>query len=355
LNPLELLTKRNIPVNFKDYSGHIIDKSLFNKKNYSDIDKNGINLSPIKIIHCASIHYSGRYKNSRAMQLISSFIELIPSVRNSIDGGLYLFSVENNEFQAKSSEVLAVGICIALSSQLFSINKNKIGLIEGSSKRCDFYFIQNSMEYFIESKGRKGSISDAVKDIFNKKSHYSQISPKYGVISHLPRDNKKVTVTIVDPEFTPKELNKTEEIRRLLLHYSRVAYMSGFWLLGEQLEQRLMEITSYHKLESFNNIRIDYGSIYKFGKVANFGFETCTGQAFIPKDNSMYGMREEYENYIGILLMDRKLIEILEQQNFDNLMSYKADENIENDSLYSVNDDGSIFAFILKKDLESYR
>lgn len=347
----QLFKQKDIPVTFLNN----VDTSLFDQIQYSNIQTNGIKLSPINIIHYACIHYSGRYKKNSIMKFINSFVELIPSIQNSSGTDLYLSDEENNEFQAKSSEVLAVGICIGLTSKLFAINKNEIGLIEGSGKRCDFYFIKNNLEYYIESKGRKGAISSAISDVLDKKSEYQPYAPKYGIISQLPRNGNKVHATVVDPDFIPTEITFREKIRRLLFHYSKVSYLAGFWLLGDLLVERSEALREDVDISTFDKKALDYGNIYKFGNVLDISIGNHTGKVFIPRDNRIQGIRESFENYTAVFLMDQRLMKILEEQDFHTLVEYRMQENNHHDSLYSIHNDGSIFAFINKAELDQYR
>jgi len=163
---MDIFKKRNIPVSFKDYPGNEVDTSLFVSSKYKNIRKHGISKTPLNIIHSAAIHYQGRFRTSSSLRFLNAFFDVITSIDKYRDGKLYINDIESNEFQQSSSEVIAVGLCIEFTSEIFNINKNRIDLIEDTKKRCDFRFIKNSLEYLIESKGRKGSTNQAIKDVF---------------------------------------------------------------------------------------------------------------------------------------------------------------------------------------------
>lgn len=351
----KLFKKRQIPVEFLDLNGAIVDKSLFNQSNYTNINQHGIRLSAIGIMHYASIHYSGRFRNSVTMRFINSFIDIVSSIKDSDETGLILSNNENNEFQTRSSEVIAVGICIGITVKLFAINKNKIGLIEGSGKRCDFYFIKNNLEYYIESKGRKGNINQAIKDVYQKKINYDAHAPKYGVISQLPRNTGYTTVKIIDPEFTPKEIGKNEQVRRLLFHYSKVAYVSGFWRLGDLLIERYKQISSGIDFLDLNEKSLDYGKVSKLGHNMSVSFDGLNAQVFIPRDNR-YGFRKQFDQFTSLFMMEKKLMKILEKQDLIGLLEYKYEEEtvILDDAAFSIHSDGSIFSFIATEHVEKY-
>jgi hypothetical protein len=137
-----LFRKRNIPVAFTDYPGHLVDTSLFDSSRHASIATSGMSKSPLNIIHSAAVHYQGRFRKWKSMRYLNSFIDIVTSVDEFKDGKLYLTDHESNEFQTRSSEVIAVGICIELTSELFNINKNRIDIIESTGKRCDFKFVK---------------------------------------------------------------------------------------------------------------------------------------------------------------------------------------------------------------------
>jgi len=353
----KLFSQRNIPVNFLDCHGSTIDRSLFDQAQYRTIRQHGIKLSPINIIHYASVHYIGRFRNNVSMRFINSFIDIVSSIGISSDGGLYLLSDENNELQARSSEVLAVGICIGLSSKIFSINKNRIGLIDGPGKRCDFYFIKDNQQYYIESKGRKGSITTAIQDIFLKKANHDQHSPKYGIISQLPRSTERVNVTVVDPEFVPEEMSTNEQIRRLLVHYKKIAYLSGFWRLGELLTERHNAISDGIDYTELNEKALDYQNVLKMGIGIEVNIGGVRSEVFFPRGNR-YGFRKQVGDLFSLFLMERELIEILERQDFKRLIEYELKEETigtEDGAAFSVLNDGSLFSFMPVEQVEKYR
>lgn len=352
-----LFTKRKVPVTFLNYNEKIVDTTLFDQNNYYSLRKNGITISPINIIHSASIHYTGRFDNSMALRFINSFIDIIASVKNTTNNGdgLLFSDEESNEFQTKSSEVIAVGICITITSNLFNISRNTINLIEGSGKRCDFCFIKNSLQYYIESKGRKVDINPAIKDIFKKKSNYNSISPKYGVISHIPRDSSSTKVTIVDPDFIPEEINKNEKIKRLFLYYSKLSHMIGFWRLAELLRERYNKISEGFNYTDFNNKPLDYDNVVKLGRRISISTKDISFDVFMAK-NSQHGFKKQVGEFTSLFLMEAKLLEILEQQYLDELLQYQINEQtiLHNDKAFSIQNDGSVFAFLLTEDIDKH-
>lgn len=351
----KLFTKKQIPVSFLDLDGAILDKTLFNKRNYNDINQNGIQLSAMNIMHYASIHYSGRFTNSVTMRFINSFVDIISSIEDGNDRGLILSNSENSEFQTRSSEVIAVGICVAITAKLFAINKNSIGLIEGSGKRCDFSFIKNNLEYYIESKGRKGSTKQAMQDVLQKKVNYDPHAPKYGVISHLPRNTEHITVDIIDPEFTPKEIDKNVQVGRLLLHYSKVAYVSGFWRLGDLLVERYEKILNGADFLDLNEKPLDFENISKLGTYMSMSFNDLSAEIFIPR-NKQNGFRKQFDKHTSLFLMEKRILEILTKQDLQGLLEYKYDEEtvIRDDAAFSILSDGSVLAFVATENIEKY-
>ena len=280
---MDIFRKRNIPVIFTDYPEHNVDISLFDRSKYNQIRQYGLSKSPLNIIHSSAIHYQGRFRKSKSMRLLNAFLDIFTSVGEYGDGKLYFNDIESNEFQAKSSEVIAVGLCIEIMSELFNINKNLIYLIEDVKKRCDFRFIKNSLEYIIESKGRKGSTTQAINDIFMKKQNYSSSFPKYGVISSLPRDGHCTSVNVIDPAFEPRRISREERIQKMLSYYSRLSYTTGFWRMGDLLSERALAIGKGAPLEQFDGKELEYDNIIKIGNAIEIRVGDFRSQVFFPK------------------------------------------------------------------------
>jgi hypothetical protein len=313
---------RVVPVRFNDHIAHPIDTTLFNQIAHAEIIANGFEISPLKVIHAASIHYSGRFSSNSYMKFINAFIEIFISVEPYNSNGLLYFNeTENSEFQGRSSEAIAVGLCISLSEKLFGVNRNRIGLIEGSGKRCDFHLIKDGLEYFIESKGRKGSSASAIQDIFDKKSNYAAISPKYGFISRIPRGSSETTMEVIDPEFTPNDISRNELVRRLLVHYTKVAALAGFWRLSNLLESRATAIYKGTAIESLENRRLDYDNILKFGQSIGIRYGGENFNVFFPRENhSVFG--KDFDGNTALFPMEQRLIEILNSQDYQSLIDY---------------------------------
>ncbi|WP_338890540.1 hypothetical protein [Aeromonas rivipollensis] len=341
----KLVKERTVPVDFVSYPGNPVDTTLFNQVKYTEIDTDGFKVSPLKIMHSATVHYQGRYPNSVSLRFINSFIEMIASIENyNSDGLLYFNNNENGEFQTRSSEVISVGLCIALSSKLFDVNKNRFRLIEGGGKRCDFYMVKDGLDYLLEAKGRKGSISSAVRDVFTKKANYNAISPKYGIISKIPRGESPTSIEVIDPEFIPQEVPRKELIRLLLMHYSKVADVAGFWRLSELLLERSQAIFNGVEISLIENKQLDYDNVLKLGRSLEVYNNDISCKVFFPRGNNS-GFRKEFDGYVSLYPMEERLIEILNSQNYEELISYNYKEQILNDSddtFMSVSNSGSI-------------
>lgn len=354
---MNLFRKRTIPVNFTDYPSNLVDTSLFDTIGHADLTRLGLKKSPLNLIHSAAIHYNGRFRNSKSLRFINAFIDIFSSIGEYYDGKLYLNNTESNEFQKSSSEVIAVGICIETTSELFNINKNRIDLIEGTKKRCDFRFIKGGYEYIIESKGRKGRTSQAINDIFAKKQHYPSTSPKYGVVSSLPRNGQHASVTVVDPEFEPRPVSREETIKRLLSYYSKLSYLAGFWRMGDLLAERVAALDRGTPVADLDGKELDYGNIIKFGNGIDIKVGDFRSQVFFPKDTSM-GFRKVIENKTAFFPMEQGLVEILSSQNFSLLEEYRmpSAEDIESEGNYfSLSNDGSILMLSPTEFINTFR
>ena len=84
---------------------------------------------------------------------MNAILELLPSFLSlPEDVNFYLNSEESNEFQTQSSEVLGVGFSVSLITKLFSINRNRIAVLEGTRKRCDLTFIKIPFSILLSQK-----------------------------------------------------------------------------------------------------------------------------------------------------------------------------------------------------------
>lgn len=355
---LAIFRKRPVPVEFRDIQPtHEIDTTPFESSVYNDIQSNGISISPFKIIHCATVHYQSRFRKSASLRWLNSFLELITSLSNNNTNGLYLTDIESNEFQTKSSEVVAVGLSVFLFMKLLNINSNRISAIESTGKRCDFSALKNGMEIIFESKGRKYSnaINTAIKEVFGKKSHHTSQS-KYGVVSHLPRSISSANIIVVDPDSDDIEISRKDRIVRLLIHYTKQSYLAGFWRLADLLNIRVGKLLAGSNISEFENVSLDYQNIYKIGKGYEIRYQDIHMETFFPATRE-HGFYQKIDNQIYFLSLDKRLIELLEQQKFSDLLEYQcifqADDiiDINQRNFFSINTDGSILSSIAEDDI----
>ena len=156
-----LFKKRTIPVSFFSTPDAPLDISLFDSPEYLKISRQGFSIKGIQILHSASVHYFPKHRDKCYRRYWNSYLDIFHNISDTSYEGLFLNAGEGAEFQAKSSEVIAVGLCISLACRLLDVKVAQISVIEGSGKRCDFSLIKGGLEYLIESKGRKGSVASA--------------------------------------------------------------------------------------------------------------------------------------------------------------------------------------------------
>jgi len=344
----KLFSKKILEVEVRDIGTNIVDRSLFDANEFNNILANGLEIRGIQLIHHSLIHYSTKFRNSNTARVVNAFLDIFHNIDITQSNQLVLNSDEGSEFQSKSTEVIAVGLSIFLTTKLFKIKRNQINSIEVSGKRCDFRFEKSNLEYLIESKGRKGSISEAISDIFLKKTNSAVNSPKYGVISKLPRDGNPAKIVIIDPPYEASGITKKIIIQNLLYYYSNLTRLSGFWRLSDLLLKRYDDIKNSVFLESFDNVHLELGNVYKFGEVKNIKIENLEFEYFFSYgDNKGFNLEKD-EMSVNISI-DKKLLNILIEQDFDKLIEYKLNSNTlryEN-KIISVNDDGSLLSFNL--------
>lgn len=350
---IRLFTEAKVRVDFVDYPpNNVIDRTLFDATCYSDITSHGLSTRPIKLIHCASVHYQPRYQNSPSQRFLNAFFETKTSFRSNATGSpLVLGNGQSPELKKSASEVLAVGLCLDLSTKLFDIPLNRINVIETSGKRCDFVFDKSGRRYELESKGRehKNQINAAIQDVFNKKANSVSLS-KYGFVSHLPRDNSPVTLTIVDPEGEPIIPTPEESIVRLLAYYAKASRLSGFWRLADLLNIQVEVIQSGVSLSNLEGKALDYENIIKLGRGYELRSDSFIMETFFPVDPTI-GFRDEDDGRISFVSLDKRLLELLERQNFEAILDYRPSFGTQgiiesNAGNFSVNNDGTVFGIV---------
>ncbi|MDR3483152.1 MAG: hypothetical protein P4L91_20840 [Burkholderiaceae bacterium] len=297
-------------------------------------------------MHNATVHYASRFQDSNTLRFLNALIETMQSFGTGVDRALYLDGSESGELQGSSTEVIAVGLCIGLTANLFDINKNQINPIYASGKRCDYRFEKNGLEYLVESKGRKhtGNLQAAVNDIFSKKANSTIGVPKYGVISHLPRDGNPCAMWVVDPEYVPAKVSLERRAMYLLAHYVSKARLAGFWRLADLLDERRVHLTRGGNLRDIDRQPLEYGSVMKLGTTAAFEFANGTQyQAFYSREQlAAFDGPDNAPKLVAGL--ERDAIEMLETQDFEKLMSGFLNRRDITDMRNSVslNSDGSI-------------
>jgi|GEM_PF-3314438 len=354
-----IFSRKSVPTEFRDIEpNHSVNTSLFNTTHYDEINEEGLKVSLFKIMHSAAVHYQTRFRKIKPARFLNAFLDTISSYAPKSGGNkLYLDDSQSSELQAQSTEVLGVGLSISLVSKLFRINKNRISVIEGSGKRCDFTFEKNNVEYLLESKGRKrkSSIKSAIDDIFQKKQQYPH-SRKYGVVSYLPRNQNPVSLVVVDPENEKSNLDRKDLILRLLKYYSREAILAGFWRLSSLLNSRIEALEEGISISEFEDVPLDYQGVAKIGTGYNIMINPLSIETFF-NPNKDIGFRHETENKRYFFALDSKLIQILEQQNYSSLLNYP--ENISLNGIYSIgnnqfslNTDGSVLACVDNNEID---
>lgn len=350
---VHLFRNAKVSVTFQDYPpNNSLDRSLFDQPAYNRILSDGIELSPVKIIHCSAVHYQSRYRNSPSQRFLNAFFEAKQSFHsNSSDRLLRLRNGQSAELRKSSSEVLAVGLCTALSRELFDIPLNRILVIEHAGKRADFVFEKNSRKYILESKGREhlNQVGAAVKDVFLKKAA-TPAGAKYGFVSHLPRNGDPVSTLVVDPEFTPQDSTREDLIIRLLGYYAKATRLIGFWRLANLLNARIDRLISGAAISDLEGVALDYENVFKIGRGYTISYRDLRIETFFPAQERI-GFRDEVDNRIAFFSIDRTLLEILESQDFDRLLEYRfavqSSSQIEtNLGDFSANDDGTVFGVV---------
>lgn len=338
----------------------VIDISQFNQNAYNEIRTRGHYLTDLNLIHCASIHYQSRFNNNISRRFRYTFDTIEPSLLDRRTH-FYFDDFEEAELQKISSEVIGVGFAISLFKKLLDVNFNCFIRIppKGNGKRCDFEILKNSSTFILESKGRKNGLNAAKNQIYDQKSNSVGCSAKYGCISMIKRNNTPVSIYIVDPPENSNNKLKDDRIIDLLIYYTKVIQLCGFYNLAKHLNSRIANIEiDKQAIARYNNSRIEYKNIVKAGREleinlnGNIRFKTFNANNFEVGFKKI--IRLEGNEYLLLFGIDSDLLEIIEKQDYDSLLEYNYTKHLEKsydmiDSDVSIHDDGTLLAIIPTK------
>lgn len=327
-----------------------VNTSSFNQNSYNQITNSGLELNEISLIHYASIHYQSKFNNSLARRFKYTLDTIEPSLVNPTSGKFYFSGNEESELQRITSEVIGVGFALSLMHRLLDVKFNNFNRIpiSGRGKRCDFEIIKDGERFIIEAKGRKTNINGAKDEIHAQKNSYPDLV-KYGVVSHIPRNGEPSRLFVTDPEVELPPADRDYKIISILNHYSKIARLGGFYRLSEKLNDRIDDIIEAKGVTGqFNHVSLDYGNVFKLGRAIEFSFPDMAFSSFF-STNMEVGFKTILKNNKMLVFgMDRKVIELLEGQDYDGLLEYEF-RNIHGDE-YSILDNGT---FLIRTDSEA--
>lgn len=325
----------------------------FNQQAFNCIQNQGLELTDLSLIHYASIHYQSRFKNSVSRRFKHTLDTIEPSLTNINAGGFYFSNYEDSELQKMSSEVIGVGFAMALSHRLLGIPCNRMKRINplGMRKRCDYEALKDGNRIIIEAKGTKGNVNGARNKITAQKGSYPADCAKYGVISHIPRDHRPTSLTVVDPDAEFWQVSRDYQILSLLDHYSRVARLAGFYRLSEKLNERIDSIISGNtNTASLQGRKLEFGNVRKLGVSLGVVLNNQRFITFFAPDWNT-GLKIQRQNkevlFFGV---DARAVDILEEQDFDQLLDYSFENSITD--RYSTLDDGTFLGIADKDKIE---
>lgn len=319
-----------------------VDSSHFNQRAFQDIKSRGLFLTDLSLIHYASIRYQSRFRDDLSRRLRYTFDTIEPSLLNTNATDFYFNDFEDSETQKSSSEVIGVGFALHLMHKLLDTNMNRIHPIpaQGRKKRCDFEVLKNGYRYIVESKGWKTNIKTAMAKIRAQKKSYG-VLPKYGVITHIPRDGTPCKIHCIDPEIDLPEVSREYLAISLLEHYSKTLRLAGFPSFSEQLNNRIDDITSAKdRIRKFENISLKFGNLQNVGESISVPIDSSKVE-FLSGYNMDLGLKVDLSD--GSILkfgISTDVLKLLENQDFDKLISYHLIN--QSKESYSILDDGTL-------------
>ena len=165
-----------------------------------------------------------------------------------------------------------------------------------------------------------------------------------------------MSICLVDPENNNNEIPRKDAIIRLLIHYTKLSFLAGFWRLSDLLNIRIEKLLAGSNIDEFENVSLDYQNIYKIGRGYEIRYQDISMVTFFPSMRD-HGFHQKIDNQVYFLSLDKRLIELLEQQRFKDLMEYKciseADDiiDINQHNFFSINTDGSVFSSMVEDDI----
>ncbi|MCC5845351.1 MAG: hypothetical protein JJU05_13970 [Verrucomicrobia bacterium] len=341
---MRLFKKNTIECKLDIFQNIPVDITYFNKPVLDEITNNGLKCSYIDILRSASIHYQGKHR-SFPIRIAHAHLDLDGSLNNSLDNFVFNQN-ERHEMQKLSTEIFALGLAIEASVKLFSVTRNSISIIDETRKRCDFVIQKNGIRIVAEAKGRKNHPKSSYKDIFMKKAEYGNNIPKYGFVTHIPRNGSPVSLNIIDPPDFRINLTKHEIIKNILYYYSRCSYLSGFHRLGDLLLKRMIRINSDEDMMNYNMRPLDFGNILKLGHSYQVTLSNYANVLnFFQPVNPKFGMNLKYRNGVIQFSLTNELLSILENQDYFRLLEKKVHDETHQEN-FSIYDDGTSMIFI---------
>lgn len=326
-----------------------VDDTAFNQNSYQNIKNNGLQLTDLHLIHCASVHYQSRFKSQLARRYRSALDTIEPAIINNNTNKFYYSGDEEPELQRQTSEVIGVGFAIALAHYIFDVRMNRINRLplNGGRKRCDFEIIKRSKRIIVEAKGTKGSVQRAKDKILMQKQEYGNCI-KYGVVSSIPRDDKPAKLHMVDPEIELEEANRDYIVISLLTHYSKIVRLAGFYRLSVKINERIAKIIeSGNNTSMYQGQALDFENILKLGTSLSIQYGNSKFFAFF-SPNVENGLKVYLKDNETVLIygIEENIFNILDKQDYKELIEYSFD-NVISDK-HSFLDNGS---FLVKKNV----
>lgn len=328
-----------------------VKTTFFNQRAYNDLRNHGHYLTDLNLIHCASIHFQSRFNTNIPRRFRATYDVIEPNMQDNRNG-FYFDRIEDSEMQKQSSEVIATGFGISLFQKLFDVNFNNIRRIppDGRRKRCDYAIIlNNNTEVILECKGRKSNINKAKNEILDQKRAHPNRQPKYGCISHIPRNGDPSSIIVIDPPSNTAELTREQRIVNLLIYYTKALQLTGLYILANHLNKRINEmIKDPRKVTHYNNKEIVYqGNVFKLGRTIHLQFDNQILTAHISPNFDIGFKRVIQGKYLLFFGIDHNLLRIIEDQDYDMLLEYKYKGN-QSTPWASIQNDGTFLAITPK-------
>ncbi len=324
--------------------------SYFDSDKWSTLCSYGFETSKSRLIHSAILLFRDSDIHRTYKERLNHCVKLFRLCRERNNALIFLngSSRDRGDF----GEALGVAIGAEAIYQSSSIVKpSNLRIISQTNKSLPDYSIRirGKVTTKFETKGlQNGSKKVAIKLCSTQLA--SSASPKYAFISRIKYNGStRCKLFIADPDVEMNECSEKDAIVTALMHYAKCMKWAGFYQFAEALVARAMDIQNSDQFEIYNKVSLDNQLVSKLGITYELfiGGIQRTYRTHIPRNMQDYTEEGIFYNQKGFkvgFLVDKNLLEILVNQDFDEILNFDSEEftNSEGNTTINLMRDGTL-------------